>query len=723
MADDIIQQIEIQGGDEVASAFNAIGNAGAAAFSQIASAAAAGDFTGLADLIGGDLAASFAKAAQSVLEFVEGEAKAMETATSLSEALGTTFTEFESLEGAAASSGISVQGFDRAMGRLAQTVTQTWSSIQQSVRTSGMDAEKAQLGLEEATNNVTKAYQAMDKAVDDAMQHAEHAATDQQSAQLNLQKAMLSQQKDLGVDTGPQEKILQQQQDALNVEKAKMAIADLNRKQIQEQIADDQKLVDAEENIKKAQLAQQEAAEKAHEAELKDLPKIAGEINEVAAGYKKWGDIANVGEISAENLRKSLILAASQGGQMPTGEQVLQKMMDLFPKMGQSADAMNAKLEITQRLLASGFRSGQGSVTQWIRMLDEGKERVESFRSSLESLQKTNLAFTAKKMPGVPDDSDQSKLEKFEGAWAELGAILQNIAGHFAAVIASGITPWIEALTRSLTESGGVMNMVAQVAQMFIQGLLAIGNAVGLIISTFVEFGNIVMRAFNIDPIVGWAAAIAGLVAVFFPVTAAIAAIIVLIGLVVSHWNDIKAGAEAAWNAVNGYIDAVVAKISGLISVITGPLFAAFAVIKQAFSGLFGGGGGQAASATGGGAATGGLIRGPGGPTDDKAGLWALSDGEYVIRAAAVQHYGSSLFEALNAIAVGGFATGGMVGHRSIAAISPANPGGPTSIVNLHLDGHDFNGLRAPENVAVKLKQYAVTRQSSATGRNPSWIR
>jgi hypothetical protein len=48
---------------------------------------------------------------------------------------------------------------------------------------------------------------------------------------------------------------------------------------------------------------------------------------------------------------------------------------------------------------------------------------------------------------------------------------------------------------------------------------------------------------------------------------------------------------------------------------------------------------------------------------------------------------------------------------------------GGSSILNLTIDGEKFNGLRAPNDVAAKLKMHAVNRQSAATGRNPSWMR
>lgn len=45
---------------------------------------------------------------------------------------------------------------------------------------------------------------------------------------------------------------------------------------------------------------------------------------------------------------------------------------------------------------------------------------------------------------------------------------------------------------------------------------------------------------------------------------------------------------------------------------------------------------------------TGGHISGPGGPTDDRAGLFALSDNEWVIRAASASRYGDKAMDAVN---------------------------------------------------------------------------
>lgn len=69
-----------------------------------------------------------------------------------------------------------------------------------------------------------------------------------------------------------------------------------------------------------------------------------------------------------------------------------------------------------------------------------------------------------------------------------------------------------------------------------------------------------------------------------------------------------------------------------------------------------------------GGRAEGGRISGPGTGTSDTAGLFALSDNEFVQRAAATQYYGVPFMEALNNMAIPremipGFRAGGLVGN------------------------------------------------------------
>lgn len=69
-------------------------------------------------------------------------------------------------------------------------------------------------------------------------------------------------------------------------------------------------------------------------------------------------------------------------------------------------------------------------------------------------------------------------------------------------------------------------------------------------------------------------------------------------------------------------------------------------------------------------AATGGYIQGPGTATSDSIPA-RLSDGEYVVRAAAVSHYGVDFLHALNATRLRKFAEGGLVSPLNLPSLPP----------------------------------------------------
>lgn len=96
--------------------------------------------------------------------------------------------------------------------------------------------------------------------------------------------------------------------------------------------------------------------------------------------------------------------------------------------------------------------------------------------------------------------------------------------------------------------------------------------------------------------------------------------------------------------------------------------FAAQQLTQMAMGGLgslFGGGAAAGAAALA--AADGGYIRGPGTATSDSIPA-RLSDGEYVVRAAAVSHYGVDFLHMLNATRLRRFATGGLASVSGVTA-------------------------------------------------------
>ena len=118
-----------------------------------------------------------------------------------------------------------------------------------------------------------------------------------------------------------------------------------------------------------------------------------------------------------------------------------------------------------------------------------------------------------------------------------------------------------------------------------------------------------------------------------------------------------------------------------------------------------------------------GSIKGPGSDTSDSI-LARLSNGEFVMKAAAVRSYGEGFMHAVNNMQIPPpkYERGGMVPASSLPHFAE---GGPMeragSTLNLHIGNESFNGLKAPAAVADQLRKYAVGQQTSATGKKPSW--
>ncbi len=118
-----------------------------------------------------------------------------------------------------------------------------------------------------------------------------------------------------------------------------------------------------------------------------------------------------------------------------------------------------------------------------------------------------------------------------------------------------------------------------------------------------------------------------------------------------------------------------------------------------------------------------GSIRGPGTGTSDSI-LARLSNGEFVMKDAAVRTYGEGFMHAINNMQIPPpkYEHGGMVPVSSLPRFAE---GGhierPGSILNLHVGGEVFSGLKAPAAVADQLRKFAINQQTTSTGRKPSW--
>lgn len=180
-------------------------------------------------------------------------------------------------------------------------------------------------------------------------------------------------------------------------------------------------------------------------------------------------------------------------------------------------------------------------------------------------------------------------------------------------------------------------------------------------------------------------------------------------------------------NALPGIRDALL-QVEQMIREIVRQALEAGQIIQQLNQGGRPGGGG------GGGGfieiAGGGYIRGPGTSTSDSIPAW-LSNREFVIRAKAVDHYGASLFAALNSMRLpkdlfSHFAIGGLA--SALARTMPRYAGGGMATASagrsltIVLDGQRF-GLNGPADVVDQLERRAAMSGLASIGRPPGWVR
>lgn len=204
-------------------------------------------------------------------------------------------------------------------------------------------------------------------------------------------------------------------------------------------------------------------------------------------------------------------------------------------------------------------------------------------------------------------------------------------------------------------------------------------------------------------------------------------------GLVQTISDIFTAVGQAIQNAFNTALEWVRNKFSEwstAVMKIIQPIIDALNKVKALIAGNNAAGNSGAVSAAGG-----GYIRGPGTSTSDSIPAW-LSDGEFVVKAKSVAKYGLGVLRALNAgkLDVGGaiqrFATGGLVsafagGVPRFATGGPVvsdtkGPGG--KVFDLHIGNDVFRGLIAPDDVADKMTQFAISRGAASAGRKPAWV-
>lgn len=190
-------------------------------------------------------------------------------------------------------------------------------------------------------------------------------------------------------------------------------------------------------------------------------------------------------------------------------------------------------------------------------------------------------------------------------------------------------------------------------------------------------------------------------------------------------WADLKSGFESTWASIETttkrFVDRISAEIRRLRDALRDTERVSRMTERQKqFDGM----------------ASGGYVSGPGTGTSDSI-LARLSNGEFVIRAAAVRHYGPQLLAALNSMRLPkgrlpGFNMGGLV-QGLTAGVSSALPryasGGLVAVpagggrpITLNIDGQTISGLTASPAAVEQIERFATSRLVRSTGRRPGWM-
>jgi len=205
-------------------------------------------------------------------------------------------------------------------------------------------------------------------------------------------------------------------------------------------------------------------------------------------------------------------------------------------------------------------------------------------------------------------------------------------------------------------------------------------------------------------------------------------------------WAAIKNGASLAWGFVKDGFTGAFDYLGNLVDRVASRITAAFERIKAAARAAVDAARAAASadassnkSSQLAGFATGGYVRGPGSGTSDSI-MARLSNGEFVVKAAAVRHYGPQLLAALNNMRLPktpGFAAGGLVDgltkgfnvgmprFASGGAVVAQSGGRP---VTLNIDGRAFEGMTATDKTAEDLTRFATARRLRSAGRKPGWV-
>lgn len=762
--DPLVAEILLKGDGEFISSLKKVGEEGAEAFEKLAHAVEKGVSSfSLAQGAVLALEAAFAGVVAATVKFVEEQTELSQKTILLANAFGTTAGQLQDLEAVFASAGVKVEQFERFANRLTVTIAREWPSITESVKTYATENDAATLRVSTSIQRVREAQNALadnsrerfatmakdTNAVEAAYIKLQFAAQRASLEQLNsanaVRGATLSVQaaeQNLATLQGrppsaaeKQSLAIAQAQQAVDqanaaakearlAQQEKLANAALKQRQL-EQEADDaarkaaknyredmEQRIKDENAVKEAVIQRAEAEQKAARLALTNISSIRDALDAVVKGNKDQSGQVDLTKVSVQNLTKAIIAQAAETSKAatPTGYETLIALSKTLKAAKEGEITTEQKLAIVNRLAGTSMQALGASASEILHVLEHNTAELQKFSNAAKALDTTEA---------------QHKVEAFRGALAGLNLDISILSQRFAIAVSPAFTTFLNAIRESIESNTGLIHA-------FIEGIIGIGQALSAIGSAVATTINYFTKLFSGGILAGSDVLKAALIGIGVAITVAtgplgvmlvaITLIIVAIGEVKSNWDAITAAITRAWERVKD--NAIVKFLTGVLDIIIA-IGKGIALIDRLTSIKSPGGGksgGDSATESGSvkGHAKGGEIDGPGTGTSDSI-LARLSRGEFVIKAAAVQQYGTGLFHALNNMQMPGFAQGGLV--PSPVRYGNGASAGPTSTLNLTIGDRTFNGLRGPKSTIDDLSNYAVSRQTSAAGSSPQWVK
>jgi hypothetical protein len=461
----------------------------------------------------------------------------------------------------------------------------------------------------------------------------------------------------------------------------------------------------------------------------------------------------NTKMISALNQGRAGIIALEREGQRlaPALDKLRQESVD---KMGDSFDTLKRVLDSSRQSLAAVFApTVQTVIEAFTESIVRNRAAVLAFAESIAARAKPLVEDLVAVLEGRDSDVKNNVILRARDAVVSFGQATQQAV--------TGII--IPAFTALL----GVLNTVA-VAINAVFGTNISGQelAIALVITKLIGLFGVLSSAISVV-----VSSVGLLVAAFGGVPVAVAAIGIAVGLMVANSlggfqglaDAVTAGFTAVSNAVTGVLSGIVSAFQSALSTIGGFFKSTFdgavsllnqlldlaSKVANAVKSAFGAAGGGVGRADGGPVALagGGHVRGPGTSRSDSIPA-RLSDGEYVIRTAAVKHYGVGFFDALNKMRIGfsdlaqRFNVGGLarvnvagVVERIGAVMPPVQryangglgiaggaAGGGGASLHLHRPGGPIVNATTDASGVKALTRYATQQSLRTAGRKPSWF-